>query len=104
MVYREGEVTQGTLPVFVGEEFEHGAARHWREQRTRVVLLERGRRAHVERDANALDERLDVASMLEVIGLDERIVQRVLALQPDVPGKEGVRISTIRRVISYLRF
>lgn len=89
MVYGEGEVSQGALPVIVAEQLELLAARHGRQQRPGVVLAERGRVGNVEREPDALDEHLYVLAVREIVGLDHGVHQRVFVLQPQPAGALG---------------
>lgn len=73
----EGEVAQGALPVLVRVEGVAPAARHLGQQRSRAVLLECLGGRHVQSYADTLDQRVDVLSVCEVVGFDDRVNHRV---------------------------
>lgn len=89
MVNGEREVPERALPVLVTEQFELLAARHGREQRPGVELAERGRVGYVEREPYALDQHLYVLAVREVVRFDDRMHQRVFALEPQPTGALG---------------
>jgi len=82
VVDSEREVPERALPVSITEQLVFLAPGHGREQWSRVVLAERGRVGHVERDPDAFDEHAHVLRVRKVVGLDDGMRERALALQP----------------------
>jgi len=107
VVDREGEMAEGALPVGVGVEGNVAAAGHGRGEGPRAEAPERRGVGDLVRDADALDERLDVLAVREVVGLDDGVVQGVPALEADpatAPGpqqqrQDGPRLGVHQRLV-----
>jgi len=87
----EGEVAQRALPVRVGVERVLLAARHRNAVRPRAEFAERRRVGDLHGDADALDQRVDVLGVRQVVRPDVGVVQWVAAAQAQSAGALGAQ-------------
>jgi len=80
-----GDVAYGTLPVGLGVEAELFAARDGQAMQARAERAEGLGGGDALSELDALEEGGDVPGVVEVVGVDDGVVERVLTPQPDLP-------------------